>query len=552
MSGLLNKSLIHLDCTLRDGGYYNNWHFDIALINDYLKAMSDAKIDIVEIGFRSLNKSSFKGPAAYSNDEFLNLLIVPKNIKIAVMINASELIDKGSFSEKNLNNLLLKKNKKTKIDVLRIASHLHEFELICRHSNLIKNLGYILVLNLMQCSELDRKKLDNVINLLKKSNIDVFYLADSLGCIDQKKLEFLFKTIKNKIHNLPLGFHAHDNLTLAHQNTLSSLNYGATWIDSTIYGMGRGPGNARTELLLPELNKDNKKKFTVLNIEKLISKYFLKLKEKYNWGTNYYYYKSAQNKIHPTFIQNIETDKRYTEEDKLNILEKLSQLKNANNFSNDFLNLINTNKIKIKKNYFSNISYLKKVFKKKNFKEILLIGAGPSINSYKKQIENFILSKKIPVCVLNAETPCDENLIHYRIACHPIRIMADKKKYEKIKSTIILPFDQINEKKVFFNKFKNKKKIVNIPLKVVDNTIKFKNGISIVPILLSTAYALTIFSTLNVKKISLIGFDGYEQVELNKNNNFVFNQFRINNKKIILESLTPTKYNIPHSNLFFY
>ena len=31
------NNLIHLDCSLRDGGYYNNWDFNEKLINDYLK-----------------------------------------------------------------------------------------------------------------------------------------------------------------------------------------------------------------------------------------------------------------------------------------------------------------------------------------------------------------------------------------------------------------------------------------------------------------------------------------------------------------------------------
>ena len=34
-----------LDCTLRDGGYYNNWHFDKDLINEYLKVMDIIKVD---------------------------------------------------------------------------------------------------------------------------------------------------------------------------------------------------------------------------------------------------------------------------------------------------------------------------------------------------------------------------------------------------------------------------------------------------------------------------------------------------------------------------
>ena len=66
--------MILLDCTLRDGGYYNKWDFDQNLVNDYLQAMDSLQIDFVEIGFRTLNNDSFKGGFAYSTDNFLNSL----------------------------------------------------------------------------------------------------------------------------------------------------------------------------------------------------------------------------------------------------------------------------------------------------------------------------------------------------------------------------------------------------------------------------------------------------------------------------------------------
>ena len=54
------KKIIHLDCTLRDGGYYTNWVFSKNLINDYLESMNDIKIDYVEIGFRFLDKKKVR------------------------------------------------------------------------------------------------------------------------------------------------------------------------------------------------------------------------------------------------------------------------------------------------------------------------------------------------------------------------------------------------------------------------------------------------------------------------------------------------------------
>ena len=87
----MNKINI-IDCTLRDGGYYNNWDFPNNLVNEYLKAVNAAGIKFVELGFRSLNKKGFKGPNWYTTDSYISHLNVPKKLKLGVMINMSELI----------------------------------------------------------------------------------------------------------------------------------------------------------------------------------------------------------------------------------------------------------------------------------------------------------------------------------------------------------------------------------------------------------------------------------------------------------------------------
>ena len=87
-----------LDCTLRDGGYYNNWNFEKKLVNEYLRAINETNIQYIELGFRTLDKKKIKGNTAYTTDEFINSLSIPKNLKIGVMVNASD------FLQSNLNN----------------------------------------------------------------------------------------------------------------------------------------------------------------------------------------------------------------------------------------------------------------------------------------------------------------------------------------------------------------------------------------------------------------------------------------------------------------
>ena len=61
-----------LDCTLRDGGYYNSWDFNTELIQEYLKAMNGISIDFVELGLRGFSKEGFKGACAFTTDDFIN------------------------------------------------------------------------------------------------------------------------------------------------------------------------------------------------------------------------------------------------------------------------------------------------------------------------------------------------------------------------------------------------------------------------------------------------------------------------------------------------
>ena len=82
-----NSSVYILDCTLRDGGYYNNWDFESDVVNRYLQAMEAASIDVVEIGFRSLPKPSLMGPFAFCTDDFLETFNLPEGSKIGVMVN---------------------------------------------------------------------------------------------------------------------------------------------------------------------------------------------------------------------------------------------------------------------------------------------------------------------------------------------------------------------------------------------------------------------------------------------------------------------------------
>ena len=88
----------------------------------------------------------------------------------------------------------------------------------------------------------------------KESGSKVAYFADSFGGLYPPDIAPIVEAISEGFDG-PIGCHLHDNMSLAIANTIAALDDGVTWVDSTIRGMGRGPGNARTEYLAVELTR---------------------------------------------------------------------------------------------------------------------------------------------------------------------------------------------------------------------------------------------------------------------------------------------------------
>ena len=159
---------------------------------------------------------------------------------------------------KKIKKLFVEKSK-SKISLIRLATHLKDIKKIIPQIKYLKHLGYKIALNLMQIDKIKKSELISVLELLTKCNsVDVFYFADSFGNLNNKKVKDICLIIK-KNWNKEFGFHAHDNCGLALKNSMCAIDNGAKWIDSTIMGMGRGAGNVSTEDLLKEIKKEKKK-----------------------------------------------------------------------------------------------------------------------------------------------------------------------------------------------------------------------------------------------------------------------------------------------------
>ena len=147
-----NKKIL-LDCTLRDGGYYNNWNFKKNIVKNYLNCIKRSGIQVVEIGFRFKKKEKFLGQFAYSNENFLNSLNLPERINYAVMINAKEFIGNEDLLKKFFIN-----SKFSRVKIVRVAVNIKDYFYCKKICLFLKRNGYFVGLNLMQSHDLDKKK----------------------------------------------------------------------------------------------------------------------------------------------------------------------------------------------------------------------------------------------------------------------------------------------------------------------------------------------------------------------------------------------------------
>ncbi|MBD3768270.1 MAG: aldolase catalytic domain-containing protein, partial [Gammaproteobacteria bacterium] len=324
-----------LDCTLRDGGYYNDWDFEPELVQDYLLAMDALHIDFVEIGFRSLKNDGFKGGCAYSTDAFLNSLAIPPGLvnKIGVMINGSEIASPITQTA-NLEKLFNPKAK-SPVSLVRIACHVHEFINCLPAATWLKQQGYLVGFNLMQVADRTPAEITQLTQAASDYPIDALYFADSMGSLNPQQVTDIIHAFQQGWKGA-LGIHTHDNLGQAIANSLQAIKSGVTWVDSTVTGMGRGPGNAQTEYLILALADYRQTQGNPTKLFELIRKHFKPMQNHYGWGTNPFYYLAGQYGIHPSYIQEMLQDSRYSEEDILAVIEHL-KIEGGKKFSLDTL-----------------------------------------------------------------------------------------------------------------------------------------------------------------------------------------------------------------------
>ncbi|MBI4825588.1 MAG: aldolase catalytic domain-containing protein [Nitrospirae bacterium] len=265
-----------LDCTIRDGGLINKHNFDERFVREVYKAISAAGVDYIEIGYK--NSKEYFSPAEYGPWKFCDDDVIRKVIDgIESKAKISVMVDVGRV---HLDDI--KPADQSPVDVIRTATYVKGIDKAIYMCNHFADKGYETAINIMAISKDRGPELDEALHQIEEeSKANVVNIVDSFGSLYQENIEELVKRFKSIIKTKEIGFHGHNSMQLAFSNTIEAIIHNANYMDATVYGIGRGSGNCPLELLIGFLKNP---KYDIRPILDLISKEFIPLREKMEWG----------------------------------------------------------------------------------------------------------------------------------------------------------------------------------------------------------------------------------------------------------------------------
>jgi 4-hydroxy 2-oxovalerate aldolase len=315
------QSVQILDCTIRDGGYINNWRFDEKMVREVYRAASKAGVDILEIGFRGTEEffdTQTYGPWRYSPDELIARTVNGiQGARIAVMADFGK-IKAEDFSPAQ----------DSPVSLVRVASHKNTLKDAIALLEKIKAKGYRVSLNAMGYTNFtlgERRKLQD---MLEVAGLDYIYVADSYGSLFPEQVQPLLGPLLElgEQQGFKVGFHPHNSLQMAFANTLEAMRLGVDIVDSTFYGMGRAAGNLPSEILISYLSKLSPGRYNAIPLLNCIDLYFLPLHQDSPWGYNLAFMLSGLFKCHPNYAFEILDQKRFSIEDIWKAMDMINQL----------------------------------------------------------------------------------------------------------------------------------------------------------------------------------------------------------------------------------
>lgn len=310
-----------LDCTLRDGGYINDWRFGKKTIVSILEKLEKANIDIIECGF--LTRMVKDEACSLFNDIAQIEKVLPRQERTAMYVAMI------AIGEKELHPSELAPFDGKSLEGIRLTFHKGEIDQAMEWARIIQEKGYKVFMQPVGTGFYTDMELLQLVEKMNQLQPYAFYIVDTLGSMYRNEVSHRFYLIdENMRPEIHLGFHGHNNLQLAFSNAqvLGKIQTKRTLIlDSSVNGMGRGAGNLPTELITQYINKNIASRYDVTMVMDIYDEYISVIRKKFEWGYSVPYHIAASNVCHPNYASYLINKQTLTMKDIEKIIQSIPE-----------------------------------------------------------------------------------------------------------------------------------------------------------------------------------------------------------------------------------
>lgn len=473
------KQISLLDCTLRDGGYVNNWNFGKKAICNITKKMALTGVEYLEIGF--IRECEYDSDySLFNGNESVINIISPKNFntKYVGMIDMECPISLEKLGTRKTEGF----------DLLRVIFKKNKIEEAYQYIGELLELGYEVFAQPVGSDGYSDLEFIEIVQKFNTLPIQAFYIVDTFGLM--KKKDFL-RYVQLADHNLRddimLGYHSHNNMQQAMGNAsaMTELNLSRDIvIDATVFGMGRGAGNLNMELFATYMNENFNKKYSLEPMFEIIDEYLSEIYQKNFWGYSLPLYLSAANGCHPNYAI------YFASKGTLNVKSYNEILKTIPDADKALFSKEKAEQIykMYQENFIDDLQTIEELEQAFEGHEILILGPGRSLIDKKEKIKNFIEAEQPIVIALNFAP--DDYEYDYIFSCH-------MRRYKEVQDLSV------------------GKKIITSNLKEAKNyqyMVNFSSYASPAAEIMenSGVVCINMLIHMGIKRIHLAGLDGYD------------------------------------------
>lgn len=382
-----------LDCTLRDGGYVNDWAFGHACITEIFSRLVSAGIEYIEIGFLDGRRTFDQNRTIFPDTVSVNKTFAGMDKGKACVL---AMIDYGTCPIENIQPA-----KDTFVDGIRIIFKEGRMKEALAFCGQVKALGYKVFAQMVSVTTYTDEKLAVYARACNALMPYATSMVDTYGLLDTDHLMHIFSILDAHLDPaIKVGFHAHNNFQLGFANARDFLALKSKrdlLADGTLYGMGKSAGNAPLELLTMYRNEKQNAHYDMAQVLEAIDNVIMEIYDKQYWGYNLFFFLSASTTCHPNYVRYLMDKKTLSVRQIAEILPRLKpekkllyDAKYAEAVYMDYQNVVCDDRMTIER--------LKERFEDET---VLLLGPGANIKRQRSKVHAFIAENRPLVVAVN-------------------------------------------------------------------------------------------------------------------------------------------------------